>query len=171
MANIDIANPGANATALRAALAKQGAGAIAQDATPQSITGTLTETTLATITIPGGLMGANGQVEIVAFWSFTSSANIKTLKVKFGAATIQNSSQTTNTVQQTYLRVANRNSAASQVAFVVGATSGLGATGGAVVTAANDTASDVQIQITGQLANTGETITLESYIVKLFPKA
>lgn len=171
MANIDIASPGANATALRAALAKQGAGAFAQDATAQSITGTLTETTLATITIPAGSLGPNGSFEIETLWTVTNSANTKTLRVKLGSTAFANIAATTSASAQLHTRVANRNSAASQVGFPSANSSGFGVSSAAVTTGAVDTSQDAIVTITGQLASAGETITLESYVVKLFPKA
>lgn len=170
MANIDIAAPGANATALRAALAAQGAGAIAQSAVAVPLTGTLTETTLATITIPAGAIGPNGSVEILTLWSYTNSANTKTMKVKLGATAINTAAGTTTATSQQFARVANRNSAASQIAFS-NSTSGFGNSAGANITSAVDTSASVDITITGTLTNTGETITLESYVVKIFPKA
>lgn len=170
MANIDIAAPGASATSLRSALALQGAGAIAQSAVAQSVTGTLTETTLATITIPASALGANGQAEIVTLWSVTNSANNKTLKIKFGGSLVLSTTLTTTSSDQIYTRIANRNGAASQVSQATSNSNGFG-TSGTVTTLAIDTTADVPVVITGTLANTGETITLESYIVKIYPKA
>jgi hypothetical protein len=171
MANIDIVAPGASATALRNALALQGAGAIAQSAVAQSVTGTTTETTLATITIPAGSMGPNGQIEVTTLWSCTNSANNKTLRVKFGSTAFLNVAATTSAAIHVLTRIANRNSAASQVGSPSSTTNSLGATGASVTTAAIDTTADVTLAITGQLASASETLTLESYIVKIYPKA
>ncbi len=132
-----------------------------------SLTGTLIETTLATITVPGNTMGANGRIEIETIWSFTNSANNKTARVKFGGTTLQNIVLTTNNSMRTSCFIANRNNTASQVAPPNSST-GSGATTNAIITAAIDTTSSVSITITGQLANTGETITLEGYIVRLY---
>jgi hypothetical protein len=142
-----------------------------QSAVAASVTGTTSETTLASVTIPAGAMGANGQIEIVEFWSHTNSANNKILKTKFGGQSIMAVTNTTTATQQTYHRVGNRNNASSQVVFGPFSTGGSGNTSNAVTTLAVNTGSDVVIDFTGQLANTGETITLESYIIKVFPKA
>lgn len=170
MANIDIASPGTSADALRAALAKQGAGALAQSAVAVPLTGTLTETTLATITIPANTLGANGQLELEALFSYTNSANSKTLRAKFGGTQYLNLTLTTTAASQSLVRIANRNAANSQVGNIVGS-NGFGNSSGTLVTSAIDTAADVNLTITGQLANTGETITLESYIVRVYPKS
>lgn len=144
---------------------------LAQSAVAVSHTGDTNETTLATVTIPAGAMGANGQIEIETLWSYTNSGNNKNFKVKFGGVSFTNATATTTATAQTLTRIANRNSAASQVGFVASSSNGLGTSTGSVVTANVDTSADVTLLITGSLALGSETITLESYIVKLFPKA
>src|SRR5213079_2421852 len=54
------------------------AGVLAQSAVAASVTGTLTETVLATIAIPAGAMGVNGAIRVTALWSYTNSADTKT---------------------------------------------------------------------------------------------
>lgn len=140
---------------------------LAASAVAQSITGTLTETTLASGTIPAGTLGANGQVDIVALWSHTNSANNKTLRVKFGGTNFMAVVTTTTGVDQTYTRIANRGVTNSQIGFIAASSTGFSAIAGSNVTASVDTTADVTLLITGQLALGSETITLESYIVKL----
>jgi hypothetical protein len=149
-----------------------GAIVIGQSAVAQSVTGTTTETTLATITIPAGLMGANGRIEIETLWSFTNSANNKIMRTKFGGTSYSAVTATTRASFRTSAFVANRNATNSQVG---GQNGGIGTelgpygTGtGSPTTTAIDTTSAVNITLTAQLANTGETITLEAYSVKLF---
>ena len=134
--------------------------------TASSVTGTTTETTLATITIPANAMGPNGQIEIIPLWSFTNSANTKTMRVKFASTAFYTQAATATAVTQSLVRIANRNSASSQVG-APGANAGLGNFTAAVITSAENTASPVTLTITGQLTNTGETITLESYLVRV----
>lgn len=132
------------------------------------LTGTTNETTLATITVPGGALGLNGQIEAILHFTYTSSANNKTLRLKFGGTTFFQISATTTANYQLYLRVSNRNSAASQLAFTLtNGTSGLGQSGSAIVTGTIDTTADQDILITGQLALGTETIQLESYLITL----
>ena len=134
--------------------------------TASSVTGTTTETTLATITIPANAMGPNGQIEIIPLWSFTNSANTKTMRVKFASTAFYTQAATATAVTQSLVRIANRNSASSQVG-APGANAGLGNFTAAVITSAENTTSPVTLTITGQLTNTGETITLESYLVRV----
>lgn len=132
------------------------------------LTGTTAETTLATCTLPGNTMGPNGQVEIVgALFSFTNNANTKTPRFKFGSLTFQSSASSGTAGQQIAGRVANRNATNAQVAFA-GSGTGFGtSTSNAPVTSAIDTTANVDITITGQLANSADTMTLESYMIRV----
>lgn len=143
---------------------------LAQSGVAVSHTGNITETTLATITLPAGSMGANGQVVIETLWSYTNSANNKTLKAKLGASTFMDLTVTTTALTQFRTRIANR-SASSQVGFAAAAGSPFGNSGSALVTSAIDTTAAQTVTLTAQLASAAETITLESYIVQVFPKA
>ncbi len=139
---------------------------IAKSGVAASITGTLTETTLGTFSIPAGAMGPNGQIEITSLWQSTSSANNKTFKVNFGASTAWTATVTTTSAEQAYTRVANRNATNSQVVWINAGGYGSG-TNASVVTFAVNSASAVTVNLTGTLANTGETITLESWIARV----
>lgn len=145
---------------------------IAQSAAAVTLTGTTTETTMATVTVPANVMGANGRIEIDVAWSHTNNANNKTEKVKFGGTSYSNVVTTTSSTNNQKLFIANRNATNSQTgqqAGGVGTTAspyGLGSV--SYVTSAIDTTSAVSITFTGQLANTTDTIVLESYSVKLW---
>ena len=132
------------------------------------LTGTTNETTLATISVPGGSMGLNGQIESILHFTYTSSANNKILRLKLGATTFWQITATTTANYQLYTRICNRNSTSSQVHFTLSAgTSGFGQSGSAVTTGVIDTTADQDITITGQLASAAETIQLESYLIIL----
>jgi hypothetical protein len=144
---------------------------VAQSAVAASITGTLTATTLATVTIPAGQIGANGQVLVEVLWSYTNSANNKTLTVRFGGQSIQTYIVTTTANSRSSHRVSNRNNAASQTAFNAFTTGGFGVSATALLALTVNTANATDIVFEAQLSNTGETITLESYQVIVWPKA
>lgn len=142
---------------------------IAASAVSASHTGDTTETTLATITIPGGTLGPNGYIEILTLWSITNNANNKSLIVRFGGASgplfLQYVLGATATAQA-YTMIQNRNSVSSQV----GSHSnygGLATSAGAVITGTVNTAADQDVLIRAQLSNSGDTITLERYVVKV----
>lgn len=143
---------------------------LAASAVAASITGTLTETALATIAVPPGAMGLNGGLQVWTTWTVTNSANNKTLRVRLGGiagAQYMANVLTTSTSFNDIRRIRNRNSASSQVGGPASGT--FGAAGAAVVTSSLDTAAAQDISITAQLASAGETITLESYEVWLLP--
>ena len=143
---------------------------LGQSAVAASHTGNTNETTVATINIPAGSAGANGRIEVKAEFTFPSSANIKTLRIKLGATTLWSGTPTTATHFDVSLSIANRNSASSQRWRALHSSSGntVGDTSG---TASVDTSASVDITITVQLASGAETVTLESYQAILYPKA
>lgn len=141
---------------------------IAASAVASAHTGDTNETALATVTVPANVMGANGIVHVTTLWSYTNSANTKTLRVRYGGASgtqyLATTPTTTGAIRvSTYIQ--NRNATNSQVGgpnavFAYG-------TGASVVTSSRDTTAAQDIVMTAQLASSGETITLEGYIVEL----
>lgn len=135
-----------------------------------SVTGTTSETQLANITIPANSMGENGKLRVTAIWSFSGSNN-KTLRVKHSGAAgtvFGTSVQTTNASAQTQTIIGNAGVANAQRGYIVLLTPYSGSAN-AIASGSADTTVDTTIYISGQLANTGETITLESYSVELIP--
>jgi hypothetical protein len=157
---------------LRAVAVVNGPRLLAASAVAASVTGTVNETALATVTIPGGAMGLNGGLHIHTTWSHTNSVNNKTLRARLGGiAGTQYMTQvaTTTASLSDFRRVRNRNSASSQVGATGAASVPYGATGAAIVTSAVDMSASVDLVLSGQLASAGETITLENYEVWLVP--
>ena len=137
----------------------------------QAVTGTLTETVLATINLPANTIGANGQVRIRTYWTVTNSANNKTLRVRFGTAGISSTAISTSTIttfSSPFITVdmQNNNATNAQNAFSVGSRGTDGLTTTVLAISSIDTTVSENLYITGQLANTGETITLTSYSVE-----
>lgn len=141
---------------------------LASSSVPRSFTGTLVETELAKIVIPGGLMGPDGELRIKQLWTFTNSANNKTMRVYMGGVMYQQQVLTTQTPLQGNTTIANRGSNNSQAGVstnihgVSAATSSLG-----FVTGAVNTSIDQIISITGILANIADTLTLQGYTVEV----
>jgi len=141
---------------------------LAASAVAAAHTGDTLETPLATIAIPAGAMGPNGQLRVTTQWSYTNSANGKTLRVRFGggAGTSYLAQAVAATASAQFQnRIGNRGAANSQVG---NSNTAFGTTTAGVVTSAVDTSAGVNLVITGQVANTAETVTLESYLVELF---
>lgn len=131
-------------------------------------TGTLTKTTLATATVPGGAMGVNGILRVTTQWDFTSSANNKTPGIDFGGSTIWAQVHTTNEGTRDQRQIQNRNSTSSQV--TVNSASGGGGwsvTGTNPTTTSVDTTVNQDLTINATLANSGENCDLVCYTVEL----
>ncbi len=142
---------------------------LAQSAvSPGTVTGTTNETTLLTLTVPGGVMGPNGIINVHARFTVTASANNKTLRVRF-AGNIMSSPIVSGATYLGYgmvCQIRNRGNRSVQIAD--GDASG---PGGLTVTYTStvNTAVDQILTITGQLATGSESIVLESYSVHLLP--
>jgi hypothetical protein len=145
---------------------------------PASLTGVTTETNLAALRIPAGVMGANGVIEIKALWSYPNSSNAKTLTMRFnataGATTgglfAPAASATTSTEAQTFAIIRNNNSAAAQVAFNQPATTPFGVGVPAYSQLAVDTTADAFVNINGTLASAAETLILVHAYAVVFPR-
>lgn len=131
-----------------------------------------TEDTLATITIPANAIGANGGVRVHTLWNVTSSANNKTLRVRYSGAAGTQMLTTTQTTIAFYRDVRefwNQNATNSQRYHAGSSPFGAGAS--ATGTMAVDTTASTTVVITGQKASSGETLTLNWYAVEVFYQA
>lgn len=136
-----------------------------------SVTGTVDQTELGTVTLPGGLVSANGILEISSFWTMTNSANNKIIKIKLGqtsdpvtgGSSFVNRTETTISIHQYLCILRCSNSLNVQKAISSTISTGLGSTTASNFTNTYDLSTDKKIFFTGQLANTGETITLRGW--------
>ena len=160
-------------TAARHAATKQyvdaGMCVLAASGAAVSHTGDTLEAVLATITVPAGAIGASGVLRITTVWTMTNNANTKTARLRFGGAGGTIYSQVAGSTVPTVriqAQIHNRNSAAAQVGFI-STGPGFGFAAGSLVTSAVDTSAAADLVITGQLANSADTITLESILVEI----
>jgi hypothetical protein len=143
---------------------------LSKSGTSASHTGDTNETVLATITIPPSTIGANGQIKLNVFWNITNSANSKTIKARLGGiggtALFTGVMTTIANVWSTSILI-SQNATNSQNTFtlVSRGTDGLITTG--AVTSSLDMTQSQSLVLTGQLANTGETITVLGYTVEV----
>jgi hypothetical protein len=127
------------------------------------------ENTLATITIPGGSLGANGMLRITTMWSYTNNANAKTPRIRFGGTSgtqYLSFAATTSASTQTQQIIRNVNATNSQKGWISGSPICFTSSASSPVTSAVDTTASQDIVITGQKAVSGDTLTLESYLVE-----
>ena len=131
-----------------------------------SLTGTTSETTLASFTVKGGLVGANGKMKIWPLLSMTNNANAKTIRLKMDGNVIYGNARTNESHIQFLTIVRNTNSQSSQK-LSAGITVGLGTSTAAITTLAVDTSADFNISVTGQLANAADSITLDGFFLEI----
>lgn len=142
---------------------------IGRGAAPSSVTGTTAETTLATVTIPAGLLGVNGSLRVVSTLSLTNNANSKTLRIRYGGTPFITNFPSGSASSGTDATVSNRGAANSQVAsFGSSAYSGGNATS-SVSTGAVDSTANQDVTVTMQLGTGTDTVTLERYRVEVLP--
>ena len=130
------------------------------------LTGTTTETTLATVTIPAGVMGPNGRLVLHFIWSFNNSAGAKTLRVKLDNQNCSSIVQTTTAYCSTMLTVQNINSESLQKT-PSGLSAGVGASSGVINTTTVNTAVNAYLTFTGQLASGTDNISLVALYVEV----
>lgn len=140
---------------------------LATSGTAVSCAADTAENTLVTVTLTANTLGLNGSLRFETLWSFTNSANTKTLQVKLGGTAFLTASQTTNATYHDVRSLRNRTTS-SQIAWAASATGGGHAASTATATTGTiDTTADTTITITGTKQSAGETLTLESYEILL----
>ena len=133
---------------------------------PVSLTGTTSATTLATITIPAGLLGANGKLKIYPLWATTNNANVKTLRAIFSGSTCTTMTSQSVPNNSGLLIIRNINSESVQKCSS-GLVAGIGSSSGSIASTTIDTTAATTITITGQLAVGTDTLTLEDLFVEV----
>lgn len=124
-------------------------------------TGTITETTVLTVAIPANSLGPNGYLRFEFIESHTNNANNKIIRAKFGGSTLGAVTRTTSAGGREQFIIQNRNATNSQRGGINGS---FGA--GNLNSAAIDTTTAQNLTLTVELANTGDSVTIEGYIIK-----
>lgn len=148
--------------------ATQGWRVLAASGVAASHTGDTNETTLATVLIPAGAMGPNGVLRVTSVWSYTNSANTKVLRLRLGGAAgslFQSVAVTTTASLRHEVQICNRGVQNAQLGQP--GTGAFGASSSAPSTGAIDTSANQDLVFRALLTNSGETVTLESYLVEL----
>jgi len=130
------------------------------------LTGSTSAVTLATITIPAGLIGANGKLKIYPLWSTTNNANVKTLRATFGGLICTTMTSQSVPNNSGLLIIRNINSESVQKCSS-GLVAGIGSSSGSIASPTVDTSAATNITITGQLAVGTDTMTLEDLFVEV----
>lgn len=140
---------------------------LAQSGTPIAHTGTTSETTILTVAIPS--MAAGDRIEITHVWKWTSSANTKAPRIKFGGTTYHggvNHTTTTFLVSKTIIWADSTSAQRSSPSMPTS----WGTSAAAELTSAADTTGSNNLTFTAQLGDAGETMYLNSYSVEHIKK-
>ena len=133
---------------------------------PVVLTGSTSVVTLATITIPAGLLGANGKLKIYPLWATTNNANAKTLRLNIGGTLCSTMASQSVPNNSGLLIIRNLNSESAQKCSS-GLVAGIGASFGSIAVLTIDTTAATTLVISGQLAVGTDTLTLEDLFVEV----
>ena len=133
---------------------------------PVVLTGTTSATTLATITIPAGLIGANGKLKIYPLWSTTNNANNKILRVNIGGLICTTMASQNFPNNSGLVIIRNINSESVQKCSS-GLVAGIGSSFGSIASITIDTTAATNISLAGQLAVGTDTLTLEDLFIEV----
>lgn len=135
--------------------------------TQATLTGSTSETILATITIPGGLIRAGDMLRIMYQGTHNNSVGTKTHRIRFGGigGSAYLATAPTTSITITDDRRISFPTTSSQKGH--SAASVYGASSSGTVTGAVDTSSNVDLVFTGQLSDGADNMALESYVVEL----
>ena len=136
-----------------------------------ALTGTTAETVLASVNIPGGLLGANGEIDVEYQASVTNGANDKTLTLKLGGTTVISQLVTAVTGVHGRALISLRNAANSQHFQKYTASDGAALTAAATAVGAVNMQNDTLLTISGTLEVGGELITLEKFRARFYKAA
>lgn len=134
--------------------------------TTVSLTGTTSETTMQTLNINGGVMGAKGKLRIYVMFNVTNNANTKTLRLKSGANTLWQIASTAAVGAFAHVFMANLGSESSQITSLYNTTGFGGNTVTVNTTSTINTAVDFALTLTGQLGNSADTISVLGVFVE-----
>lgn len=142
--------------------------------TTSALTGTTAETALYALTIAANTLATGAQVDIHHGWENNNSANTKTRRIRFGSANDLNGTIVTGigpTTDQSHYNkhVIYVSGGSSQVASVdgIGTAGSYGGFSGTFLTATVDITQVSYLVFSGQLANSGDNMTLKHYSVTL----
>ncbi len=137
--------------------------------TPGSYVGGTTEVVLASVTVPGGSLGPNGQLRFDCLLNWFNSANTKTLNIKLAGQQIGGFSPTTSASGGARYSMRNRGTNRQVVGFPNGSYDWVTARSGSTYTLTVDTTVDQVFTITGVLQSLAEWFIIEGYTVEVLP--
>lgn len=136
--------------------------------TQEQSTVSTVEDTLGKIIIPGGTIGKNGLVRIIALWRSTGSNFGATMRIKFGGNTVKQQIHTAGNQQYDNVPayVWNQGATNAQDSSLLGAQ--LHNTNNVVGSWTVDTTLDVDVTFVGFVANVNRTLYFRAGLVEVF---
>lgn len=131
-------------------------------------TGTTAATQLLSITIPGNTLGPNGMGRLWLRTSETNNTNVKTLIVRMSGTAFYQAGIASSTGRDVLLHFGNRGAIGSQLLGFTGVSNPFGHGAGTLITSSFNTETDQTIQVIAQLANAGDTFTIEGHQLEIF---
>jgi hypothetical protein len=121
---------------------------------------------LVSVSVPGGVMGANGSLRISPQWTIPNNANNKTMTARFGGQSAAVWLDTTVVQETRDVRIRNRGSLLAQItsSFV-----GYATTSTAPISLTVDTSQAQAAVLQAQLAVATDYVILEAYTVEVLP--
>lgn len=131
-----------------------------RDNSDSALTGTVSETTLKSVSIAANTIGSTGGFHLLIAGSLTGAAGAKTIRLKLGATTIATITDGAATVTDWFFDVWCYNTATgAQRWSVQRVTNDLLTSSYDYTTSALDTTANQTLAVTGQLGNVADTIT------------
>ena len=148
-----------------------------RDNTTNSHTGDTVKTTLNSVSVTGGTIGATGLLYVIATGTSTGTAGTKTVSITFGGTDLSEvilipQANTDNWKLEAWIRNTATNAQRTTITGMRSPDTGGTATvsGDFINTETLDTTANLTLAITGELSNGGDTITIstfEVYVVQI----
>lgn len=157
----------ANTNSLTATDANNMLRGLTRDNSDHAVTGTTSETDMASLSITGGTVGATGCLHIVAAGTITNVASAaKTVKLVLGSTTIATVSRTAANAQDWTIDAWMFNTASNAQRWrVIYSTADATTVTMDYITSSVDTSSNQTLKLTGTLVSASDTITQTAYDV------
>jgi hypothetical protein len=129
---------------------------------------------LASVVIPGGMLGPNGQLRIQFRFTYTQSTNGKTMQVNIGPQNVfyrtrNTASQVSEALTMIFAACGSQNAQCELTNTSVGGVPWQGASANTLATYSINMAVDQALSLLGQCSVGGELITLEGLTVEIMP--
>lgn len=137
-----------------------------RDNADHTVTGTAAETTMASTSITGSTIGATGAIHVLAAGTISGTNDTKDIRLKLGSTTIATVARNAAGTQDWVIDAWCFNTAANaQRWMIVRSTASALTTDFDYATSAEDTSTTLTLAVTGDLANTADSIVQTSFDV------